>query len=405
MKPTHSLFINKHSPNSKGTCSISVRITYNRKKRYYPTGISLSIEDYKKVMGERPRKELKEISMKLKKFEERAKEIIDQISNFSWVKFENKYYTNRGLSNDIEDKYKQIISENKKWDRWGTASNYQCSINSLKAFRSNLKYEDITPDFLREYEKKMLIGGKSKTTVGIYLRPLQAIFNRAINEGLISKDISPFGSKRDGLYEIPISSRTKKAIGKELIKKIFDYKPNNSKESLYRDYWIFMYLCNGMNTKDMCLLKYENIKGNVIEFVRAKSKNTKREETPIIVSLQPEVQQIIKRWGNKNKSPETYIFNHLSKEFTLERMRKVIQQLNKQINTYMRKICKKMEIPTTITVQTARHTFSNILRQSGASTILIRDSLGHGTVKTTEHYLGTITDEEMHKAAKALLDF
>lgn len=404
MKPSHCLYINKHSPNSKGTCSISVRITYNRKKRYYPTGISLSVEEYSNAMSERPRKELKEISMRLNKFEARAKEVLDQISNFSWEKFENKYYTNRGITKSIETKYIEFINEYKKWDRWGTASNYQCSLNSLKRFKSDLKYEDITPEFLKEYEKKMISEGKSKATIGIYLRPLKAIFRSAIKDGLITKEMIPFGSRKDDLFEIPTSKKAKKAINKEIIKKIFDYKPVNDKEALYRDYWLFMYLCNGMNLKDMCLLKYENIKGDVIEFVRAKSINTKREETPIIVSLQPEVRNIIERWGNKNISPEVYIFSHLTVGLSGERMRKIIQQLNKQVNKYMEKICANLGVQNKITVQVARFTFSNILRQSGASTVLIRDSLGHGTIKTTEHYIGTIDVEEIHKASKALLD-
>lgn len=404
MKPTHCLFINKHSPNSKGACSISVRITYNRKKRYYPTGISLSIEDYKKAMGERPRKELKEISMKLKKFEEKAHDILKDMSNFSWEKFENKFYTNREASKNIETKYNQFINDYKKWDNWGTASNYQCSINSLKKFKSNLTYEDITPNFLREYEKEMLRAGKSKATVGIYLRPLRAIFLSAVADGQISSDMIPFGLKRKG-YEIPIVRKTKKSIQKELVKKIFDYKPLNNQTALHRDYWMFMYLCNGMNTKDMCLLKYGNIHGDIIEYVREKSINTKKEEIPIKVWLQPEVRGIIERWGNKNISPNTYIFNHLNDELTKERKRKIVQNLSKQIKTYMIKICTILEIPNSVTVQTARHTFSNILRKSGASTLLIRDSLGHSSIKTTEHYLGTIDDDEIQNAAQALLNF
>ncbi len=52
-----------------------------------------------------------------------------------------------------------------------------------------------------------------------------------------------------------------------------------------RDYWLFMYFCNGMNMKDMCLLTYGNIKGNVLSFERAKTAKTKRKVEAIRVPL------------------------------------------------------------------------------------------------------------------------
>ncbi len=132
MKATCSLFINKHNPSSKGECSISVRITYNRRKKYYPTGICLPVEDFNKAMGERPKKEFKELSMTLREIEQRAYGIIKEIPNFSWEKFEKLYHTNRAKSDCIETAYNEVINELQKKDRWGTASSYQCSINSLK---------------------------------------------------------------------------------------------------------------------------------------------------------------------------------------------------------------------------------------------------------------------------------
>jgi integrase/recombinase XerD len=405
MKATHSLFINKHSPDSKGLCSITVRITYNRKKRYYPTDIKLSVDVYQKVMGERPRKELKEISMELKAFEQRALDILKQIPNFSWEKFDALYYTDRSKSEHIETGYSRYIAKLQKEDCWGTASSYQCSINSLNKFKSNLKYEDVTPSFLREYEKKMLSEGKSKSTIGIYLRPLRAIFNLSINDGLISRDMMPFGSRKKNLYEIPTSKNIKKAISIDKIEKIFKYEPANQREAEYRDYWIFLYLCNGMNVKDMCLLKYKNIKGDTIEYIRAKTVNTKREESPIVIAVLPEVQSIIDKWGNKNISPDKYIFSHLIEGMTLKKQRAVIQQVTKQINKYIARVAAALGIENKIRTYTARHTFGSILKKNGNNVAFIKDAYGHGTIQTTERYLASLEVEDVLKAATALTKF
>ena len=51
-------------------------------------------------------------------------------------------------------------------------------LRSLENFKKNLKFTDITPSFLKKYERWMLDNGKSITTVGMYLRALRAIFNQ-----------------------------------------------------------------------------------------------------------------------------------------------------------------------------------------------------------------------------------
>ena len=59
MPATTSLFINKHSPNSKGECSVSVRVTFERQKKYYPTGKSLGVSDFNKILGKDTKEEVR----------------------------------------------------------------------------------------------------------------------------------------------------------------------------------------------------------------------------------------------------------------------------------------------------------------------------------------------------------
>jgi integrase/recombinase XerD len=58
------------------------------------------------------------------------------------------------------------------------------------------------------YEQKLKDGGLSKSTIGIYLRPLRAIYNEAIEDGFAKKDRSyPFGRRK---YQIPAARKVKK---------------------------------------------------------------------------------------------------------------------------------------------------------------------------------------------------
>ena len=100
------------------------------------------------------------------------------------------------------DKY---IDELKFESRLGTASSYECAKNSISQFRSDLTFAEITPDFLKKYQKWMLNNRRSISTVGIYLRSLRAVYNKQ----KIDKSAYPF---EKGKYVIPTSKNTKKAL-------------------------------------------------------------------------------------------------------------------------------------------------------------------------------------------------
>ena len=57
------------------------------------------------------------------------------------------------------------------------------------------------------------------------------------------------------------------------------------------------------------------------------------------------------------------------------------------------------------TTYVARHTFSTILKRSGASTEQIQEALGHTDMKTTESYLGSFDKETKKQLASPLTSF
>ncbi|TDH24100.1 hypothetical protein EXU57_15905 [Segetibacter sp. 3557_3] len=265
------------------------------------------------------------------------------------------------------------------------------------------KYADITPEVLRKYERWMLDNGSSITTVGIYLRAVRAIFNSAIVEGLLTQELYPFGKKK---YEIPTANNVKKALTLKDIALIYYHKPESgSAAERMKDFWIFMYLCNGINVKDMCLLKYENIKGEVLEFERAKTTRTKRKVEPIRVALVDDLKQIIKKWGNPRLDGSTYIFPVLTQGITIVREWQLVKQLTAVINDHMRAITRTLGIEADCTTYAARHSFATILQRSGASTEFISEALGHSNVKTTQNYLAGFEDESKRETVKALTAF
>ncbi|MEO8405196.1 MAG: phage integrase SAM-like domain-containing protein [Chitinophagaceae bacterium] len=112
-------------------------------------------------------------------------------------------------------------------DRIGTASSYQSSYSSIKHFRGNVRFADITAQYLKEYEVWMInTEHNSKTTVGIYMRALRAVFNEAIEKRLTSAESFPFGRRR---YGIPTGRNIKRHWSCRLFPNyIMQGRPNSS---------------------------------------------------------------------------------------------------------------------------------------------------------------------------------
>lgn len=405
---TTAVVQDKRIKRKDGTYAIKLRVTFNREQKYYPLNIFLTLEDWDKTQKMKPRKESKKLQLYFNEIEHRAIDVIKELNPFSFQSFEKKFNQKNNRSKDVIQYFNLYIQQLKEKSRSGTADSYKCARNSFSKFiltknRKRLSFSDVTADWLSSYERWMLDGGKSLTSVGIYLRSLRTIINIGIEEGIISSDFYPFGKRK---YQIPAGQNIKKALNLVDLKKIVEYQPVTDAEWRARDLWLFSYLCNGANIKDIARMKYGNIDENKISFVRAKTEgSTKQNLKPILVILLPEIKEIIERWGIESNSREDFVFGILDKKDDSEREMAKVRQATKTINKYMKRIAIKLSIDINITTYTARHSFATVLKRSGASTEFISESLGHKDLRTTENYLDSFEDKVKESLQKRLLDF
>ncbi len=325
---------------------------------------------------------------------------------FTFEAFEEVYFANAKDDQDVFAAIYNKASVLRKEGKIGTAITYECTLNSLNDFtaKENYPYTAVTVKFLKDYEKWMMgrtVGKKakrpiSKTTVSMYLRCLRAIFNEKAPEGTVY----PFGK---GKYTIPNWNHNKRALTQADVAKIADYKViDGTKEHLSRDLWLFSFLCNGINFKDIALLKRSNIRGDTMVFERAKTEKNGNESLEITVIITRQIGRIIDRWGVKPSTPDMYIFPILKEGMTYNDQHRTIAQLIKTTNKYMKRITGSLEIPVA-TTYVARHSFATVLKRTGASVEFISESLGHKNISTTQNYLANFEIEEKRKWAEKLL--
>lgn len=383
--------------------TVKLRVTYNREQKYYLTGYKLSKTEFLEVFKKTPSKKMEPIRIQLDHIELKARIVLDKLDGFSFRMFEEKWFEKENATKDVYGLYTQVISSKIAAGKISTAISYRCSMRSIKTFAPRLSFIDVTPKFLKDYQNYMTESSHSISTVGMYVRSLRAILNEAIEKKYLNKDDYPFGSKR---YVVPASRNIKKAISKEEMKKIVLFVPDDTMgfEARAKDFWLLSYFCQGMNPKDMLLLKKVDINGNFIKFIRQKTKDTTSNVTEITVPLLPEAIEIIEKWKSKKNGP--YLFDFINETMSPVTIYKTVQQFVKQTNKHMKIIAEKVEVHKKITTYVARYQFTKALIDGGESVEYLRQCLGHQNSTTTIRYIGSFEDGKKHEIAKAhLLNF
>ncbi len=423
-----------------GKYPIKLLVTCDSEPRRYQTIYDLTQEEFNYLSASRLSDGLKLIRENLKQIKRNAEDAAQALDPFSYEEFEKNYILNNSFFHQRKSiKAKTVtVSYNSyglAYDRRfpifkhpapepGTmlvtflcyihkllgegrirsAANYQSAYTTFYKFRGNVKFTQINVAFLKQLEVWMLEHEYSITTVGIYTRCLRAIFNEAIFQGIIRREkCYPFGRRK---YQCPISRNTKKALSLEEVGKIYYYVPQCEFERKAKNFWVFSYLANGINPTDIAYLKYKNIEEDYITFHRSKTENaTRSSPRPITFYITEDLREIIDYWGNRDKSPNNYIFPILEHGISALRQVELIELFVQSINDWMKKIKTKLGIEKKVTTYVARHTFSTILKRSGVSTEFIQESLGHTDIRTTENYLDSFEKSVIKEFSRKLTAF
>ena len=411
-----SIYHETRRKKENGKFSVKIRV-YNKqgnvkKVRFFTTDIDLTIEEFEMTWINPENKKLrgknKELELKLKAIEKRANDEASDMSVFDFSKFESKLFRKSTDKNNVKHHFNLAIDKLTKNEKLGTAESYKYTLNSFATFSElekkcsidKLSFDGITVDWLREYEKFMISKGKSFTTIGIYTRTLRAVFNVAIEESDINKDIYPFGKNK---YQIPRTKKVKKALNAVQLKTLFDAKAKTVNEQKAKDFWFFCFTCYGMNIKDIALLKYSDFKNDSFSYYRSKTFDRSAEKRLITVYLTEFTKKIISKYGNKNKT--SYVFNIVSKDDTSDVKKRKYKNFTRFVNDHLKRIAKENKLPDDISSNWARHSFATQSIRKGNSMELTSQLLDHKDLPTTQIYFAGFSDEIIKEFTNSLLDF
>lgn len=444
---TTSIVLDYRNKKKDESYPLKLRVVYDRSSRMYSILIklhdgtlidSLTPGDLDKVRERKPAKDAtfsfknkdtyKEILLELSEREEEARNIIKNLEPFEFDRFRDLFLKKKGETigepDNVFDQYTKAIKTLQANNQLGTASNYDLSCKSIKRFIKNesgqepekLFFRNITVDFLNKYENFMYNdgrndqegkSGKSPTTISMYLRALRTVFNISIDAKAIEPDIYPFrrNASDKKKYEIPTGHKVKKALSKEDLKKLFIAEAKTPEQEKARDFWFFSYNCNGMNAKDICLLRNENIEPDSLNFLRSKTRNTNKDQRPVIVLLTDFAKSILEKYRTPDKNPKAFVFPILHLGDDEQTKRKEIQAFTRFINQHIKILAGSVGITTEISTYFARHSFATQVIQNGGSYEFVGEALSHSDIRTTKGYFAGFADNTKKDLMEGLMKF
>ncbi|WP_289090207.1 site-specific integrase [uncultured Bacteroides sp.] len=393
-----SVFLDTRTVNKKGTYPVKIKVYFQGKPKYYPTGICMSTkEELEEVLESKSKKNIEIQYIIHKEFNRISKNvnILVERGTFSFSNLNNMLGKNIGgtLNEMISAKIKELENE----EKFGTSAFYKGTLSLLKRYmKHDVPIKEVTVEWLNGLEK-FILKTANQTTVAMNMRNIRAIMNIAKQVGVIRESDYPFGR---GKYQIKEGSGKKKALNKKQLKAIAEYSDGSMTTEFYRDLWLFIYFCNGLNVADLISLKFSDIQNGEISFIRKKTKDRTRDVKRIYAAITPEMYSIINKWGNDPKK-SVYIFPFLKPGDSAWEHEKKKKNLTKLINKRMKMIGEKLNLGK-ITTYVARHTYATVLRNEGVPISIISPMLGHSSVTTTEIYLADLESEYRAKNASLL---
>lgn len=423
-------------PDMNGCYFLSVRVSRGGSRRLFINinGIRMSDADFNAMCNERGVyngrfRRFSDIGRAVDRCFDKVCEIVDEMvcsGRFVLGEFKSVWSGIEKMSGyDITpySLWEQVASSKSA----GTEESYR---NALKRFKvdmgSGVVFNDFSSQMISLWRERMIRGGLSKTTANIYLRTLRAILNEASRLGLVADTKQMFHGLSVGGRN-SYNDRKEQYLtvkqwtllwkfyetygeGNELFASWNDAQKKDRMEAL--GMMLFMYLANGMNLRDVLVLRYDSyyFMHDKLQFRFIRQKVADRSGSKVIFPVLDEIRIIIERQGEKEKK-DGLVFGYLKNKVRLNasdkesvnEIRRLTALYNSTIGDRMAHIASAVGLDVSPTPTWCRHSFASNLTQAGVPREYISASMAHSDGNTTENYIDIYSYEQMVEYNRRLL--
>ncbi len=425
---------NAKSPKTKFKVCHVVYYDQGKKRKYFSTGYKLTRAEWETVNNRwaNPPAKFQEMVENCLEQKNKIFSILDTMKHWDLDTF-TKRWTGRSLET-VWDVYDAIHNEKLEAERFGSAWNFKSSKEVLMWYMKdkantpaktdvtpawkckestppNLYFHQIDVAWLEAFEEWFFNekgGGVSQSHFTGQCRNLRTAFRWAMTENIVGIEYYPFHRLDNAKgFKIPATEKKRNALSIDELAKITQCKDVTPDEAFTRDMFAFSFLAGGINLADICYMKWDNIHGDRVHFVRKKTKHTRRKTNrELSFKLDPLMLEIIKEWGT-NPMENEFLFPVLNNSMSEARKYRVQRTAQTVWSRRLKRIAAKVGVKE-ISFNMARHGFASWAHfEKGMTVAEVSDALGHQDVSTTLHYLkkfSNVTSAELvSEAASKLL--
>lgn len=415
------------SPSRKrkdGNYQVCLKVTVQRKRHHIGLGKYCKPEQWNSEGGKFKRgfPSYKAENENLSALQERANTIIRAFINdnepFDFQVFNKKFrlITESSLASE---RFKSRLQMLESSGRVGTRETDKHSFGAFERFlntqKKNIKTFDLKSldvPLLESYENWLRNKGSfdpeerncSDTTIGIYMRSIRTVVNKAIADGVLDSKYYPFGKNKYSIGDKLAKTSSNRAVSKELILKMatLDLK---GKAMIAAKVFLFTYYNRGINLADIANLTDSNIVDGKLVYIRSKTKRTNKSANVHVINLLPPSIEIIKWFDQHKVYRSNYLFPIYNDEIHKTDHQKYIRKktFNKDVNKALNETIAPLLGLDRLTLYQARHSYAQTLKQAGHSIAVISEALGHKTEITTRNYLSQFENDVLDNADKDAL--
>ena len=293
----------------------------------------------------------------------------------------------------------EVIVELQQEGRFATANIYKYA---LRAFTESIGDGEIfwgglNRWALRHFQVFMENQQKSYNTISTYIRALRAIYNRAVDRGLVKGEFRLFANLKTGVV-----SEKKLAVTALQMQKLVHTPQKRQlppKVRQAQDILSLMVLLQGMPYTDLAHLHKGDLNGDLLTCHRQKT------GTELCVKVLPEAMELIERYRNR-EACSPYLLNLLSgansEKEAFEEYQRKLRELNLQLSK-LPALCGVEGVK--VSSYTARHTWATLAKYGQVPEEVISEGLGHSSLEVTRTYLKSFGGDELEKANRIIIDY
>jgi site-specific recombinase XerD len=375
--------------------------TVEGKVRYLPLKYEISQEQYDLAFKKMStRSDCIDLREEFHAIETKAERIYNSMRRYDPKRFKELFSGKGELTNDLDMDLPQTLELaalteyylSKANIKRSTKIHFRCSLKVIDKYSPGIHMDEIDPRFLREFESKMKSQGKSISTVSSYLRNLRTLINYFKDQKRIlpADFVYPFGKAGHSIRNV---RKKKRVMSEDDILKVIELEEFDSPKQEYaRDIWLFLYNANGLNPIDLLKLRWDSIKEDHIPVIRTKTETTRVYDIQeITVPMTEELMYYLDKVGD-HSSP--FVLGKLKEGYSETTLLNRKNRFRQEINLELRKIGERLNLPVSLTMSTARDCYAMTLKRNGVPREHTSDSLGHSDIRTTSHYLDSLSIDE-----------